>query len=260
MLDAAETLAITVSVTTAALLRFERTKLPQPPGAPFTVADDLLSQLRSSYLNKGAMFGTWTSFLEAVARKGAGLTHAPSALREFLRGAHGSHTAIGSLHNLRNERNRASHGDRPRSEEEAALRVSEHLPFLRSALEIFQPLQQLPWLYIASTAYSPKFGTFDVTALHVMGDHPDFERRRFTWSQPVGNGLFYVLTPEGALPLSPFVSRPFCQQCMQLEICYTYRVAKQNDSAQSKSFDRGHEILVDDLGAEIRDLPDKRGA
>ncbi|MER6187905.1 hypothetical protein [Streptomyces sp. NPDC001652] len=162
---------------------------------------------------------------------------------------------VDHLNALRTERNRAAHGDRPQSAGESTLRVAETRPHLEQALIKAKFLTQLPWLLTISCSYQPRSHTFDVIAHDVMGDHPDFERREFTWPNPVANDVFYILSPEGPVSLSPFVASLFCPQCQQMEVCYATRTAKNSGPAILKSFARGHAVHSSNLGDEIRSLP-----
>ncbi|MGP4009765.1 hypothetical protein [Streptomyces sp. 4N124] len=255
LLDAAEILAICVSVTAAALLRGT-----DGPGQGVGLRN--LSALRSAFLSGGgATFGTWTNWLDGLRRLAADRPDVVPGLREALHDEPEAPALVGHLNALRGERNRAAHGDRPQSVDESALRVAERVPHLEKALGQAEFLTRTPWLLTVSCAYRPRSHTFDVVAHHVMGDHPDFERREFTWTEPVADGMVYVLSPEGPVSLSPFVASLFCQQCRQMEVCYASRADRDSGPATLKSFARGHDVLSNDLGDEIRALPDhRRGA
>lgn len=243
MLDAAESLALTVCVTAAALLH--------KPGTDSGL--DVLSELRRAYLRSGAMFGTWAVGLDRVHHV---TTEHPRLLSaEFSSGVAGM---LDDLKSLKNERNRTAHGDKPLSQPESALRVAECKDFLEHALSTAEFLEESRWLRIASCDYRQRARTFQVVARNATGDHPEFERQTYEWDEPVASEAFYVLTPEGPVPLSPFVTYTFCPQCRQMETCYASRVPKKREShATVKSFSRGHEISVPELGDEIRGLPSR---
>ncbi|MCG0286891.1 hypothetical protein [Streptomyces sp. PSAA01] len=257
LLDAAETLAITVSVTAAALLQgqVEGRSGGQEHGPG--LGQHNLSVLRKAYLTKGVMFGTWTTWLDKLQPLAVGHPDLVVGLHQALQGTPDDPGIVGHLNALREERNRAAHGNKPKSQPESALRVAECTHHLERALTKAQFLKDIPWLFTVSCAYQPRSGTFDVVAEDAMGDHPDFERQTFTWARPVGNELFYLLGPEGPVSLSPFVANLFCAQCRQMEVCYAYKVSKGNGAAMFKSFGRGHEIVAAEMGDEIRSLPDQ---
>ena len=98
--------------------------------------------------------------------------------------------------------------------------------------------------------------TFDVEARDATGDHPDFERRKFNWAEPVATNVFHVLDAGVPVMLTPFVASRFCQQCGQDEVCYAVWADKADGPAKLKSFARGHTLHAADLGDEIRLLPD----
>ncbi|MFF7309087.1 hypothetical protein [Streptomyces sp. NPDC008137] len=255
VLDAAEILAISASVTAAAVL--------QGKIAGSVEIDESgrrsLATLRSALLTPGgATFGTWTNWLEGLRLFAAGHPNAVPGLPQALYGDAHATDLVDHLNALRTERNRAAHGDRPQSAGESTLRVTEIRPHLEQALTKATFLTQLPWLLTISCSYQPKSHTFDVVAHDVMGDHPDFERREFTWPNPVANDVFYILSPEGPVSLSPFVASLFCPQCQQMEVCYATRTGKKTGPAVLKSFARGHTVHSADLGDEIRSLPAHR--
>lgn len=253
VLDAAEILAISVTVTAAAVLRARTGGSVESHES----GRRNLSTLRSALLaGGGATFGTWTNWLEALRRFTASHPDAVPGLSEAFCGDPQATDLVDHLNTLRTERNRAAHGDRPQSAGESTLRVTEIRPHLEHALIKAQFLTQLPWLLTISCSYHPRSHTFDVVAYDVMGDHPDFERREFTWPNPVANDVFYVLGPEGPVSLSPFVASLFCPQCQQMEVCYAARATKNTGPATLKSFARGHTVHSSDLGDEIRLLPD----
>ncbi|MGW6057549.1 hypothetical protein [Streptomyces sp. NPDC055189] len=242
MLDAAEGLALTVCVTAAALVH--------EPGTDSGLR--LLSGLRSAYLATGTTFGTWTAGLDQVCALAAEHEQLPVG---FSTGVVGM---VDDLKALKSERNRTAHGDKPLSQPEASLRVAECGAFLEHALASARFLEELPWLCIATCDYRQRTRSFHVVARNATGDHPVFERQTYEWSEPVTADAFYLLTTEGCVPLSPFVTYTFCPQCRQTETCYTSRVPKRESHATVKSFSRGHEIPVSDLGDEIRALPSRR--
>ncbi|MEV6755505.1 hypothetical protein [Streptomyces sp. NPDC051214] len=243
MLDAAENLALTVCVTAAALLH--------QPGRD--AGSGVLSELRNAYVGRGAMFGTWTVGLHRVCDEA---TEHPQLLPAPF--SSGVADMVDDLSALKAERNRTAHGDKPLSQPESALRVAECKEFLEHALRAAQFLEEIPWLCIASCDYRQRTRNFHVVARNATGDHPVFERQTYEWNEPVAGDAFYLLAPEGRVPLSPFVTYTFCPQCRQTETCYASRVPKRESHATVKSFSRGHEITVPELGDEIRGLPSRR--
>jgi hypothetical protein len=113
----------------------------------------------------------------------------------------------------------------------------------------------MPWLLTASCTYEPRSGRFQVVARDATGDHPEFERQNFTWDRPVGTDMFYALTTRGPVLLAPFVAHPFCHQCRETEISYPSRTGDKEGPLMLKSFGRGHDIEVAELGDDIRGLP-----
>jgi hypothetical protein len=253
LLDAAETLAITVSVTSAALLQGHGDARISSDRQD--VGHRNLSALRRVYLGPGVTFGTWTNWLRNLQPLALAHPDLIPGLLNALEDRPGDPGVIEHLDALRRERNRAAHGDRPQNRDESALRVAELAPHLERALSRAQFLKDVPWLLTVSSAYQPRSRTFDVVTHRVMGDHPDFEAQTFTWAEPVADDMFYVLGPEGPRALSPFVASRFCSHCRQVEVCYAYRADRNQGPATFKSFDSGHDIPARELGDEIRALP-----
>ncbi|WP_148081869.1 hypothetical protein [Streptomyces botrytidirepellens] len=245
LLDAAEILAITLSVTVAALLQ--------------EAGQRNLSLLRRAYFGKGAMFGTWTTWLKELQPLAAAQPDLVAGLHLALGDGPDDPGIVTHLNALREERNRAAHGNKPKSQPESALRVAEGTHHLERALAKAEFLKATPWLFTVSCVYHPRSRDFEVVAQDATGDHPDFERRTFTWEHPVGIDMFYVHGPEGPVPLSPFVADLFCPQCRQMEVSYAYKASKGNRVATFKSFGRGHDIAAPHMVDDLLSLPDQRG-
>jgi hypothetical protein len=252
ILDIGEALAITICVTAAAILRDQIKSAPSDDPAVRALAT-----LRSAYTGPGAMFGTWTSWLtnlQPLVNQRPGLI---PGLSEALEGSAGGPSIVDELNTLRQERNRTAHGGRPHTTHEYAVRVEELMTPVRGALRQAAFLQQSPWLLTVSCSFQPRSQVFDVVTRRVMGDHPDFETQNFTWRQPVADDMFYVLGPTGPVLMSPFVASRFCNHCNQVEVCYAYRTGRREGPATFKSFDSGHDIGVDELGDDLRSLPER---
>ncbi|QLH23065.1 hypothetical protein [Streptomyces sp. Rer75] len=259
LLDAAEILAITISVTAAALLQG---RLENRSGGQEHLPEagqHNLSVLRRAYFGKGAMFGTWTTWLKGLQPLAAAQPDLVAGLHHALGDGPDDPGIVTHLNALREERNRSAHGNKPKSQPESALRVAEGMRHLERALAKAQFLKATPWLFTVSCVYHPRSRNFEVVAKDATGDHPDFERRTFTWEHPVGIDMFYVHGPEGPVPLSPFVADLFCPQCRQMEVSYAYKAGKGNRTATFKSFGRGHDIAAPHMVDDLLSLPDQRG-
>lgn len=256
VIDAGETLAITLSVTAAALLNDHAQNDSGSETA--RLAGPELARLKRGYLGSGgATFGTWTSWLASLRLLVNNHPTLIPGLREALESRPDHPSVVDHLNALRNERNRAAHGNKPHNQQEAGIRLADLTPHLEGALRRAQFLQDVPWLLTVSSSYQPRTGKFAVVTRRVMGDHPDFEKETFEWERPVADDMFYVLGPSGPLTLSPFVASRFCGHCRQIEVCYAYRAGKSQGAATFKSFDSGHDIPVDELGDDLRALPDR---
>lgn len=248
LLDAAEILAVVVSTTAASLLLLGDTAQDGGRQGSVRRAPPLLGHPVTT--TSGATFGTWTTWLEKL--KKVSDTH-PSpipGLQEAFNGTQGGQGLLTHLNFLRDERNRSAHGDKPKTPEEAVIRVRDSAPHLEAALSDAAFLRDLPWLLIDGFDYKAQSNDFSVVARLAMGDHPDFESRPYTWSVPVSRHGFYVLSPRGPVSMSGLVASLYCSQCKQPELCYSYKVEKKDDTVHWKSFSQGHEIWNGDLGSE----------
>ncbi|MEU8891208.1 hypothetical protein [Streptomyces sp. NPDC048442] len=252
LLHAAEILAITVCVTAAAVLQgwgeepADGGTRRQSPGSPY------LLELRDLYA-RGATFGSWPRWLDRLGPLASSHPDLFPALWDALADRPGDPGFAAHLKALRDERGRPAHGDRPQSQEEAALRIAECGHHLERALLKTRFLQDMPWLLIVSCSYHPKAGSFEVVTHRLVGDHPDFDRSTFTWNNPVADDTLYVLAGDHPVALSPFVAFRYCEQCTKREVCYTQRAGKTGP-AILKSFDRGHQLPDPKLGDESRSL------
>lgn len=257
MLEAAEILATTLTVTGAALLRGQIDGRVTGDSDQRDQAQRGLAALRNGL--QRTTFGTWTNWLDQhlgpIADTQPDLI---PGLRNALQDDGETPGILTDLRALQNERNRTSHGDKPRSPQESALRMVEFRPQLERALSKAAFLTGAPWLLTISCSYRPRPRAFEVVMQRVTGDHPDFECQSFTWAEPVANDTLYVLSSEGPLALAPLVASLLCDQCKQIEICYPSSVDRRTGPAVFKSFARGHEISAPELGDEIRMLPDCR--
>ncbi|MFI6943866.1 hypothetical protein ACIBI4_31805 [Streptomyces sp. NPDC050418] len=258
MLEAAEILAITLTVTGAAVLRGQIDGRVAGSDEQRDRARQALTALRNGF-PKSATFGTWTNWLDQhlgpIADTQPDLIR---GLRSAVRDAGEVPGILTDLRALQNERNRTSHGDKPRSPQESAVRTAEFRPLLERALRKADFLCGARWFLTVSCDYRPRPQTFDVVMRRVTGDHPDFESQSFTWNEPVANDTFYVLCPEGPLPLGPLVASLLCDQCKQMEICYASSIDRRTGTAMFKSFTRGHVISAPELTDELRTLPGHR--
>ncbi|MFI0258973.1 hypothetical protein ACH4OW_08060 [Streptomyces sp. NPDC017056] len=253
LLEAGETLAATVAVTAAGLL--------QAHG----IGARNLSALRSALASGGGItFGVWTDWLHNLCPLVRDRTDVVPGLAEALRDAADMAARpddpglVQFLDRLRDERNRTAHNDKPRTQEEAALRVAGLQPSFERALWHAQFLGGLPWLLTVSCAYQRGTGSFVVVAQHLMGDHPDFDRLTFPCQEPVADDTVYVLSPAGPVALSPFAASRYCAECGQREVCYAARAGHRTRPAAYKSFGRGHSIPCPELDEEIAALPGRR--
>jgi len=134
---------------------------------------------------------------------------------------------------------------------EAAERVQRLRPILERALTAADFLGNCDWVVTRQSRYRRRERDFDVTAVRAMSDHPDFEVVSFLAAHPLADDVFYMLTPDGAIDLTPLVVLRQCPQCRQPEVSYADRLDGREGVAL-KSFDRGHTLFDRTLIDEIR--------
>ncbi|MEU4289145.1 hypothetical protein AB0E63_13080 [Kribbella sp. NPDC026596] len=255
VLDTAEALAITISLTAAAVLKDQVSK---PDGVLSDPANRALAALRTAYTGAGTTFGTWTTWLGNLRPL---VDDSPTLIPGLSSALHthpGNPSVIDDLNALRAERNHAAHGGRPHTMQEYAVRVAHMMPRIENALRRSRFLEDSPWLLTVSSSFQPRPRVFDVRTQRVMGDHPHFETQNFLWREPVADDMFYVLGSGGPVMMSPFVASRFCTHCHQVEVCYAYRTNRHDGPATFKSFDSGHDIGVEELGDDLRALPERQ--
>jgi hypothetical protein len=253
LIAAGETLAVTVSVTLAALLR-ARDGAQNGAATPDTGPDRDLGSLCRELSSRPMTFGAWITWLRRLASHTADHAELSSLLNEVLHDKAGQPGLVTSLDWIRKERNRAAHGDVPRSAPEYALRAEQNSRYLEAAVRSSAFLRGFPWLYTKKLFYRPRSGVFEISARIVMGSHPDFDTNKYRFTSPVANESFYLLDAGRPVQLTPLVAYGFCLACNSEELCYTARVSKHDGSATLHSFERGHEIQDRELGSEIRAL------
>lgn len=241
LLDSAESLILTLGITSAAWLRSEK------------VGKDELEELQRQCARGGISQGHWQALIRALGTYSSDHQFPlPGAVEGFrkIKGGLGLQT---DLNTLTAERNRSAHGGRPRIDGEASLRLSEFLPVLERALDKARFLADTPWVITQSSSYQRRSGNFDVQSELAMGDHPDFVSHEFTSQFPLANDTFYAIGPKGPIDLTPFAVRRYCDTCHDLEIFYADRLI-ENKGLLLRSFGRGHVIYDRTLNEEIQSI------
>jgi hypothetical protein len=173
-------------------------------------------------------------------------------LRDATRRGKGGSGLLADLEVLLQERNRWAHGARPRSAIEAGLRVLEIGPALERAIDQVLPLAGSPWLLTQSSSFQ-RDRRFSVSALRVMGDHPEFERTHFESALPLLDETFYLITTGGPIDLTPLVVMRYCETCRRPEVSYADKLDDKHGLAL-KTFANGHVIFDPSLAAELQTL------
>lgn len=180
-------------------------------------------------------------------------------MAEGLRAGKRASGLLADLGELLQERNLAAHGGEPQNRMEAAERAHRLRPTLARALTAGSFLSNCDWMVTRQSRYRRRERDFDVTAARAMSDHPDFEVVSFTMAQPLADDVFYMLTPDDAIDLTPLVVLRQCPQCRQPEVAYADRLDAR-EGVPLKTFDRGHTLFDLTLVEEIRRVASNGGS
>jgi hypothetical protein len=240
VLDAGEATTLTLGISAIAWLDSIGVFVPS------------LTRLGNSFQRGGVSLGRWLAVLNDVRPVAASTDRvAPPGLREATsRDKDGG--PLADLDLLLQERNKWAHGARPRDAIEAGRRVLELGPVLERALHSIMPFAHSAWLQVQSGSFR-RGGTFSMSALRAMGDHPEFERTQFESTTPLLDETFYLMSARGPIELSPLLALRYCDACGKPEMFYADRF-KGKHGVALKSFANGHVVFDPGLTAPIEDL------
>lgn len=236
MIDVAEAVNLTMGMVGLAWLN------TSAPGAP------VLEDLRRAYETRGVATGVWSDVTRTaanvMAKGNSGALRIDGYVEAVTSKPKGGATYLALMDRFIQERNRSAHGARPHSAAEAQVRIDEYSDDLIELLRRIDFLSNYAWLRVERCSYQHD-GVFRIIAQNAMGDHPEFESRSFSSRSPLADDDFYVITPDGALPLSPYLVMRFCAICSQSEMYYADRFDK--GKVILKSVSRGHTASSSEL-------------
>jgi type I restriction-modification system DNA methylase subunit len=152
-------------------------------------------------------------------------------------------------------RNKIRHGAGPRTRAELERSLERIEPLMLSSLSGCNFLARTRWVHAVRLQWRPDSGTFRVSGLALMGDHPDFSTVSFDTAHPLPDDRLYLVTLHGTpLPLSPFCLLSDCPTCLAPELYYPDRM--KGSTALLKSLDRGHELESDNIFNLLRGMRD----
>lgn len=218
-----------------------------------------LQSLQTAYLERGVSQGHWLAVARSLERPLRQHDAAIPGMAEGLRAGKRASGLLADLGELLQERNLAAHGGDPQTRMEAAERALRMRPILARALTAASFLSKCDWIVTRSSRYRRRERDFEVTAARAMSDHPDFEVVSFIVAQPLADDVFYLLTPDGSIDLTPLVVLRQCPQCRQPEVAYADRLDAR-DGVSLKSFDRGHTLFDPTLVDELRRITSESGS
>lgn len=141
-------------------------------------------------------------------------------------------------------------GPRTRAELEKSLERIE--PLMLSSLTGCAFLAHTRWVHTDRLQWVSDDGTFRVSGLALMGDHPDFATVAFDTARPLADDRLYLITPHDApLSHSPYCLLSDCPACLAPELYYPDRLT--SSTALLKSLDRGHELDSDSVFKALRE-------
>jgi hypothetical protein len=204
--------------------------------------------------------GTWQTITrKAAAAAGTAGDEGPPGLAAAASKS-GKGSLLAHLGALTQERNLWAHGSGPRTTFDASQRVARLFPLLEAALGKVTFLANWSWALTVSSSYQIRSQTFNVTARNAMSDHPEFERRALTSSEPVADGRLYVVFDgRPRIDLTPFVVERVCDVCEHSELFYSDKLGR-GSSLVLKSFGRGHPMADQTLGDDVQLLGRPPGA
>lgn len=220
--------------------------LTNEPGSPS------LDTLHKAF-GRGVSGGVWHEVIRDMERQASRSSQALPGSVEAIQLGKGGIGLLSDLRGLLEERNKWAHGAGPHTRADAATRLAEMRGRLIAALERCGWLANAQWILTERSSYKRSDGRFEVEAYRAMGDHPEFERTRFSSSAPMVDDNFYIMTPSGPLDLTPFVVIRYCVDCRQREVFFADRINERRQVVL-KSFANGHVVLDDTLAQELDEL------
>ncbi|MFD7952542.1 N-6 DNA methylase [Streptomyces ardesiacus] len=199
----------------------------------------------------GVAIGHWVGVTREVGEKAQQLGDPASGLANAVARKKRGEGLIADLDKIVEMRNSIRHGAGPRTraEFERSLEVIE--PIMRRSLEASEFLTGAQWVHTERLRWRARERLFDVSALSLMGDHPDFANVSFSSNQPMADGQLHARTDQSRMiELSPFCILQDCPSCLSPEIFYPDRL--KNSTAVMKSLDRGHPLESDEIAEDMR--------
>ncbi|MET9531118.1 N-6 DNA methylase [Streptomyces sp. NPDC006649] len=205
-----------------------------------------IAQWRQSVERGGVSLGHWVGVVKAVAEDARQHGETAAGLVEATARKKGGRGLVADLDQLVSLRNKIRHGAGPRTRAELEKSLGRIEPLMLASLSGCAFLAQTRWVHTDRLHWVPASGSFRVSGLALMGDHPDFEMATFDTAHPLADDRLYLITPhEAPLLLSPFCLLSDCPACLAPELYYPDRMT--SSTALLKSLDRGHELDSDSV-------------
>jgi uncharacterized RDD family membrane protein YckC len=193
-------------------------------------------------LRGGITLGRWLSTAREIAEDARRNMHELGGLASALSPRQSS--SVGrkhSLDTLLEMRNRDAHGGPPHGEVELAEALSVLTPSLEEALSTAEFMSTTDLLMIAECKLRRYEPNFDIAALRLSGDHPDFQPMRLTSSGAFLEGSLVLRSGTQAFDLLPFALVDDCPKCGRREVFYPSRMS--GTDAVFVSFESNHQLI-----------------
>lgn len=209
-----------------------------------------IAQWMDGLRGSGLSLGMWLAVAQA-AEKEMGTTGTDlDGFSQGLRAQKGNAGLRGALESLVNERNDRAHGRGPRTDAELEDRLVEASNKLAVGLQGAGFLRELPAFIPQRCSFSRRTGDFTITALALIGEHPDFAPMSLRSEHPLEEQQIYLLRKgEEPLLLTPFCVARDCPRCRSRELFYPERLI--DGELKLKSLDEGHLTEDPDLALDL---------
>ncbi|MEY9850271.1 hypothetical protein ABH940_007395, partial [Streptacidiphilus sp. BW17] len=201
--------------------------------------------------NGGASLGHWIAVARTVGEEARRTGESASGLAGAVAKRRGGGGLIADLERIVKIRNEIRHGAAPRTRAEFEKRLDEIEPILRSGLEGSEFMAESQWVHTEKISWREREQIFGVSALSLMGDHPDFLGVEFLSGRPLPDERLYARSQDAQMvELSPFCVLQSCPSCLSPEIFYPDRLV--GSTVRMKSLDRGHSLDSDEIAEDMR--------
>jgi uncharacterized RDD family membrane protein YckC len=216
------------------------------------IGQDVVERWQSALSGGGLSLGHWLAVARDVSNASRLSNLELGGMADAVRPRKAGTGLLGALDDVVRVRNLQAHGGPPRGQVETAERLSILEPSIAQALEGSDFLASAELLQIEDCALQRGNDGFEIAALRLRGDHPDYERIRFLASDPLVDQTLVLRSGETMIDLTPFGLVRDCPKCGGREVYYPDRIEK--DTTVFRSFDSRHELKDASWTSELIDI------